>query len=152
MSHSSKLSRRESYRHATERDKRWIMSLNLDRLNNFLWPLFIAFICLNFLDIYTTSFAMSSPLIFHERNMFAARLFAMSFRGFLVALMMKFAPVIPPFYAVFVNDSHDRYAYQIKLVKVSALAALVAGDVFYGLVVLLNNIPVLLQGLALYSH
>lgn len=95
---------------------------------------------------------MSHPLIFQERNLIAAKLFAMSFQGFVVALAMKFAPLLPLFYAVFENDSANRYPYQVRLVKVGALAALIAGDVFYVLVVLLNNIPVLLQGLALYSH
>lgn len=152
MSNNGRLTRKESYRRASERDRHWLMSLGLERLDNFLWPLFIAFICLNFLDIYTTSFAMSSPLVFYERNLIAARLFAMSFEGFLVAFLVKFAPLLPLFYAVFVKDSRNKYPYQIRLVKVGAIVALVGGDVFYAIVVLLNNIPVLLQGLALYSH
>lgn len=95
---------------------------------------------------------MSIPLVFQERNMIAAKLFAMNFQGFLIALAIKFAPVLPLFYAVFVNDPQNKHPYQIRLVKVGAYAALVAGDLFYGTVVILNNIPVLLQGLSLYSH
>lgn len=143
--YNRKLSRTEHYRIASERDKRWIASLNITRLNNILWPLYVAFICLNFLDIYTTSIALSTPGIFVERNILAAKLFASSFLGFIFALLVKFAPAIPLFYAVFVGDS-QKYGYQVRIVKVSALAALIAGVAFYSVVVLLNNIPVLISG------
>ncbi len=139
------MSRRDSYRIASERDKNWIASLNISKLNNILWPLYVAFICLNFLDIYTTSIALSTPNIFVEKNILAARLFASSFLGFLFALAVKFAPAIPLFYAVFVGDS-EKHRYQVRIVKVSALAALIAGVAFYGFVVLVNNIPVLISG------
>jgi hypothetical protein len=139
---------RQGYREAVERDKRWVSALNLSRLNNALWPLYVAFICLNFLDIYTTSIAMSKSQIFQEHNIIAAHLFAMNFDGFSLALILKFGPAIPLFYAVFCKDPGGRHSYHIRLVKVSALFALIAGDVFYCLVVLFNNIPVLLEGSA----
>ena len=143
---NKKLSRREQYRLASERDKRWISNLNLARLNNILWPLFVAFICLNFLDIYTTSIALGTSNLFKEENVLAARLFAMKFQGFMLALILKFAPALPLFYAVFMDEPKSGHAFQIRLIKVGALAALVAGDIFYVMVVLLNNIPVLLTG------
>lgn len=142
-----KLTRGEHYRIASERDKRWITTLDITKLNNILWPLYVAFICLNFLDIYTTSIALSTPSIFVERNVLAAKLFASNFAGFIFALVIKFAPALPLFYAVFVGDS-DKYHYHVRIVKVSALAALIAGVAFYCAVVLLNNIPVLLYGIS----
>lgn len=144
-SQGRKLTRSEHYRIACEQDKRWISKLDVIKLNNVLWPLFVAFICLNFLDIYTTSIALSTPHIFFEKNVLAAKLFASSFLGFILALAIKFAPAIPLFYAVFLGDS-QRYQYQVRVVKLGALAALIAGVAFYCLVVLANNIPVLLYG------
>ncbi|HVB13007.1 MAG TPA: DUF5658 family protein [Nitrososphaerales archaeon] len=140
------LSRREQYWIANERDKKWLGNLDLSRLDNILWPLYIAFICLNFLDLYTTSLALSNSLVFQERNILAAKLFAMNFQGFLFALLIKFAPAFPLFYAVFLGDPKNSHGYQIRLIKVSAIVALIIGDAFYVWVVLLNNIPVLLSG------
>lgn len=37
---------------------RFIDKLDLSKLDSALWPLYAAFICFNFLDIYTTSIAM----------------------------------------------------------------------------------------------
>ena len=141
-----KLTRREQYRLASERDKKWLTGLNLSKLDNILWPLYIAFICLNFLDLYTTSLALSNALVFQERNVLAARLFAENFQGFLFALLIKFAPTFPLFYVVFLGDPENKHTYQIKLIKVAAIAALIVGDGFYVWVVLVNNIPVLLSG------
>ncbi len=143
---NGKLTRGEQYRLASERDKKWLTSLDLSRLDNILWPLYIAFICLNFLDLFTTSLALSNSLVFQERNILAAKLFAENFQGFLFALMIKFAPTFPLFYAVFLRDPQNKHPYQIRLIKVSAIAALIVGDAFYAWVVLLNNIPVLLSG------
>ncbi len=133
------------YKQDSERDRKWIIQLDLLKLNNVLWPLYIAFICLNFLDIYTTILAMNSNPDFYERNILAARLFGMKFQGFILALTLKFAISLPLFYAVFAEDYRNKYPYQIRLVKVGALAALVAGDVFYTAVVVFNNIPNLLS-------
>jgi hypothetical protein len=139
---------RGRYDQRVERDKRWITQLNLARLNNVLWPLYVAFICLNFLDIYTTSIALSHSQVFQEHNVLGAQLFSMKFGGFSLALVLKLVPSIPLFYAVFVQDRSGKHAYHIRLVKISALFALVVGDAFYVLVVLLNNVPVLLEGIA----
>ncbi len=147
---TAKISRRESYRQADTSYKNWLSSLDLQKLDNILWPLYIAFICLNFLDIYTTSLALGNSLVFQERNILAARLFAMNFQGFVLALLVKFAPTFPLFYAVFVGDSKSHGGYQIRLIKVSAIAALIVGDAFYVWVVLFNNIPTLVSGFTGY--
>jgi hypothetical protein len=159
VENSGELSRRAQYRLASERDKKWLGSLNLSKLDNILWPLCIAFICLNFLDLYTTTLALytttvnlSNPLVFQERNILASRLFAMNFQGFLFALLIKFAPAFPLLYAVFLRDPKNTHAHQIGLIKVSAIAALMIGDAFYVWVVLLNNVPVLLSGTIGYLH
>ena len=86
---------RGEYRLASERDKKWLASLDLSKLDNILWPLYIAFICLNFLDLYTTSLALSNALVFQERNILAARLFAMNFQGFLFALLHQVRANVP---------------------------------------------------------
>ena len=144
QSNNRKLTRGDHYRIASERDKRWVSNLDIARINNVLWPLYIAFLCLNFLDIYTTSLALSTPNVFFEKNILAAKLFASSFLGFLFAVVVKFSPAVPLFYAVFVGDS-EKYHQQVRIVKLGALAGLIAGVAFYSIVVLLNNIPVLLS-------
>ncbi len=82
------LSRREYIKLANGQGKLWLASLDLEKLDNLLWPLYIAFICLNFLDIYTTSLALGNALVFQERNVLAARLFTMNFQGFILALLV----------------------------------------------------------------
>ncbi|MGI0091227.1 MAG: DUF5658 family protein [Nitrososphaerales archaeon] len=144
----SKPSRLERYRRNSARDRKLVGRLDIEKLDNLLWPLYIGFICLNFLDIYTTSIALgSAQQIFQEHNLLAAKLFAMSTEGFLFALVIKFAPAFPLFYVVFLKDDAQKHSYQVRLVKVSALAALIVGDAFYIVVVLFNNIPVLLSGI-----
>lgn len=130
--------------HAIQREKLWIEKLNGSRLDNVLWILYIFFICLNFLDIFSTSLVLGQGQNFQERNILAARLFTMSFTGFLLALMLKFAPAFPLFYIVFLEESRSKHSFQIRTIKVSALFALIIGDSFYCAVVLLNNIPQLL--------
>jgi hypothetical protein len=51
----------------------------------------------------------------------------MRFDGFAFALSLKFLPALPLFCVVFVRDIDKKHTHQIKLVKLSALFALVAG-------------------------
>jgi len=124
----------------------WLNKLNLHALDSVLWPLLTAYLCLNFLDLYTTSIAIGGSQAFQEYNIIAAKLFSMKFGGFLLAIILKFAPVFPLFYAVFSSDRSGKHHLQIRVIKISALLTLVIGDTFYSAIVLLNNIPVLLQG------
>ncbi len=129
------------FRRVYARDRNMIIRLNLDLLNNMLWPLFVGFICLNFLDAYSTVLAIKAGPVFQERNPVAALLFDMRFRGFLLAMVLKYLPALPLFYLVFVSDRDNRHPYEIRLVKFAALAALISADIFLLYVVAINNIP-----------
>lgn len=131
----------DRFRRVYVRDRNMITQLNLDLLNNMLWPLFVGFLCLNFLDAYSTVMAMKAGPIFQERNPIAALLFDMQFRGFLLAMALKYLPALPLFYLVFVSDRDNRHPYEVRLVKFAALAALISADIFLLYIVAINNIP-----------
>lgn len=133
----------EGFRRANERDRQFIMSLNLSFLNKVLVPLYAAFLCLDFLDVYSTLLALRSSFDFHELNPIASALFSMRFDGFLIAVAFKYLPAIPLFYLVFANDPTDRHPFQIRLVRFVALVALIAADGLLGYIVAWNNIPTL---------
>lgn len=134
-----------SFKEAEARDRKFISELNVQLLNNFLWPLYIAFICLNFLDVYSTLLAMNTGAQFRELNPIAAVLFGLQFHGFLTATAFKYLPAIPLFYIVFAKDSPNRHALEIRVVKFAALVALVAADLLLVYVVGINNIPELFK-------
>ncbi|MGI0079898.1 MAG: hypothetical protein ACRECH_09765 [Nitrososphaerales archaeon] len=136
------------YKRKSERDKRWLMKLNVEFLNKLLWPLYVAFVCLNFLDIYSTALAMTSGPAFYELNRFAAALFRLNFTGYLIAVALKFMPEVPLFYAVFSKDPRNEHQVQIRAVKYAALVALIAGDLIYLYIVGVNNLPILLSGVS----
>lgn len=132
------------FRQVYVRDRDMIMQLNLGLLNDVLWPLFVGFLCLNFLDAYSTLLAMEVGPVFQERNPIAALLFDMRFRGFLLAMVLKYLPAFPLFYLVFLDDPRNRHPFEVRLLKFAALAALVSADIFLLYVVAINNIPTLL--------
>ena len=138
------LSRIESPEQGDEK-KHWIETINLSGLDDVLWVLYIFFLCLNFLDIFSTSLALGIQSAFQENNILAARLFSMNWQGFLLALILKFSPAFPLFFMVFLKDFGSKYSFQVRIVKVAALFALFFGDSFYVIVVLLNNIPQLIS-------
>jgi len=139
----------DGIRRANERDRQFIMSLNLDFLDKVLAPLYVGFLCLDFLDVYSTLLAMKSTFDFHELNPIASALFSMHFEGFLIAIAFKYLPAIPLFYLIFVKDSSGRHPFQIRLVRFVGLVALIAADGLLGYIVVWNNIPTLL---ALFGH
>jgi hypothetical protein len=124
-----------------KRDRQFINQLNIRVLNSLLWPLYVGFICLNFLDVYSTLLAMNSTHSFRELNPIAAVLFGLQFHGFLLATIFKYLPAIPLFYTVFAGDSSEKYVLEIRLIKFAGLAALVASDILLVYVVGINNIP-----------
>ena len=139
----------DGIRRANERDRQFIMSLNLDFLDKVLAPLYVGFLCLDFLDVYSTLLAMKSTFDFHELNPIASALFSMHFEGFLIAIVFKYLPAIPLFYLIFVKDSSGRHPFQIRLVRFVGLVALIAADGLLGYIVVWNNVPTLL---ALFGH
>lgn len=134
----------DGLRRANERDRQFIMSLNLTFLNKVLLPLYITFLCLDFMDVYSTLLAINSSFDFHELNPIASTLFSLRFGGFLIAIAFKYLPAIPLFYLVFAKDPTDRHAFQIRLVRFVALVVLVAADGLLGYIVVWNNLPALL--------
>ena len=138
----------DGIRRANERDREFIMSLNLNFLDKALPPLYAAFLCLDFLDVYSTLLAMKSSFNFHELNPIASALFSMKFDGFLIAVAFKYLPAIPLFYLVYVRDSSGLHPFQIRMVRFVGLVSLVAADALLGYIVALNNIPILLAPFA----
>ncbi len=131
-------------RRAQERDRQFIMSLNMDFMNKLLLPLFVAYLCLDFLDVYSTLLALNTGL-FGELNPIASTLFALHFNGFLVAMLFKYLPAIPLFYLVFARDKQNRHPFEIRLVRFCAVVTLIAADGLLGYVVAWNNIPTLIS-------
>jgi len=134
----------DGIRRANDRDRAFIMSLNLGFIDKVLVPLYAAFLCLNFLDVYSTLLAMKSSLDFRELNPIASALFSMRFDGFLIAIVFKYLPAIPLFYLVFARDTSGKHAFQIRMLRFVALVVLVAVDGLLSYVVAWNNIPTLL--------
>ncbi len=120
------------------------MQFDLSILQNFAWPLFIGFLCLNFLDVYTTTLAFNFGPLFHEENPLAAALFDRQFQGYLLALIFKYLPILPLFYLVFVQDRREKHQLQLRIVKLAAVIALAAADLFLLYVVGINNLHALL--------
>jgi len=134
----------EGLRRANERDKQFIMNLNLDLLEKLLLPLFIAYLCLEFMDIYSTLLALRNSLIFHELNPIASALFSMRFDGFLLATFWKYLPGIPLFYAVFVKDPENKHPFGLRMARFVGLVSLISIDGVLLFIVGVNNIPMLL--------
>jgi len=120
------------------------MSLNLDFLEKILLPLFIAFLCLEFMDIYSTLLALRNTLVFHELNPIASALFSMKFSGFLLATLFKYLPGVPLFYAVFVKDPENKHPFGLRMVRFIGLVSLISIDAVLFYIVGWNNIPTLI--------
>ena len=134
-------------RRAQERDRQFIMDLDMELMNKLLLPLFVAYLCLDFLDVYSTLLALSTGL-FGELNPIASTLFSLHFGGFLIAVAFKYLPAIPLFYLVFARDKYGRHPFEIRLVRFCAVVALIAADALLGYMVAWNNIPTLLSFLS----
>src|SRR2546425_8754759 len=130
---------------ARERDRAFILGIDLKTINNIIWPLFVAFLCLQFLDVYSTLIALRQGQFFMELNPIAGTLFSLKFVGFLLALVLKYLPAIPLFYLVFVRDKFERHPYEMRLVKFVALVSLLAADSLMLYIVALNNFPLLIR-------
>ncbi len=130
---------KERYAAARIRETRFLMSFNLSSMNNKLLILLSVFIFLNFFDALTTLLAINAGPTFVELNPIASGLFKLSFSGFLVALVLKYFPLIPLAYVTFLPTEGSRQM-ALRIVKVSALVALAAGDIFYVAVVGSNSL------------
>jgi uncharacterized protein DUF5658 len=130
---------RERLAEARVRETKFLMSFDLVRVNKRLLILLSVFIALNFFDTFTTLLAIQAGPTFVEHNPIAARLFQLNFSGFVVALVLKYMPILPLAYATFVGAKESR-GLGLRIVKVSTFMALAAADVFYVLVVSSNSL------------
>lgn len=124
---------------ARTRETRFMMAFNLSHVNRRLFLLLSVFIALNFFDAFTTLLGVQAGPTFVEHNPIAAGLFRLDFGGFMVALVLKYMPMIPLTYATFAGPKQDG-GLGLRIVKVSAFVALVAADVFYVAVVGSNSL------------
>jgi len=109
--------------------------LSMTKLEGKLVPMLGALLILNFVDVLSTLVALKVTPFFVELNPIASGLFYMGFGGFLIALLLKYAPILPLLYAVFASDRAGRHPMGIRMVKISAFMVLVAADIFYVVVV-----------------
>ena len=133
------------YKEVYERDRQWIMQFDVKSLEKLAWPLLIGFICLNFLDVYGTTLAMTRGASFREENPLAALMFDQQFRGYLFALLFKYLPLIPFFFLVFAKDRSGKHEVQIKTLKFTAVVALAGADAILFYVVGIHNLQSLLS-------
>jgi len=133
---------RERYAEARLRETKFVMSFDLSKVDSRLMVLLSMFIALNFFDALTTLVAISLGPSFVELNPIASGLFRLDFLGFVAALGLKYIPVVPLVYVTFLPPS-DKHVLALRVVKVSALVALVAADVFYLAVVGSNSLNLL---------
>ena len=122
-----------------------IMHIETRWLNKLLGPFLNGFILLNFLDLTTTILALNSNTAFRELSPILASLVQYGFQGCLLATLYKFLPTIPLLYATYVQDRFTKYPLQLRLLKISALVALVTLNMIFFYIVVLNNIPLLMK-------
>jgi hypothetical protein len=139
----SKSRMRERFAEARLRETKFLMSFDIPSVNKKLLILLSVFISLNFFDAATTLLAINAGPTFVELNPIASSLFRLDFFGFLLALTLKYIPAIPLVYATLLPA--DGKTMSLRIVKVSALIALAAADIFYVVVVGSNSL-----NLALY--
>ena len=129
---------KERFAEARLRETKFLMSFDLLRVNKRLLILLSIFISLNFFDAATTLLAINAGPTFVELNPIASSLFRLDFPGFLLALTLKYIPAIPLVYATLLPVG--RNTMSLRIVKISALIALAAADLFYVVVVGSNSL------------
>jgi hypothetical protein len=126
---------KERYEFVRERDRRWLMQFSVEEFQRKLVPLLAAYLILNFLDVVSTLIAKQSTAGFQELNPLASALFDLQFGGFVIALILKYAPAFILTYIAFIGNSGEKHPVGIRTAKLSALVVLVAGNIFYVYVV-----------------
>ena len=129
---------RDRMAEARIRETRFLMSFDIAKVNKRLVILLATLITLSFFDILTTLVALRLGPPFVELNPIASGLFRLDFPGFVTALALKYLPIIPLAYATALK-SEGRREVVLRVVKVSALIALVAADIIYLAVVVANS-------------
>lgn len=122
------------YEAVQQRDRTWIMSIDVKQLNLRLFELLVPFLVLNFVDVVSTLVGIHTTTAFRELNPLASVLFGLQFGGFVIALVLKYAPVALLTYLTFMKSS-GKHSLATRVVKFSGLIALAAADIFYVYVV-----------------
>ena len=142
---------RERIRRLNERDKKWLSALDLRQLDRSLRSLFALFIVLSILDVASTLYAMTVfQDSFYELNSVAAQLFGSGIGGFIFStIVLKIIPALVLIYPLLLKERHNPHSkpYEIRQVKLGAIVALIVANLFYGYIVLLHNIPLLVSRL-----
>lgn len=122
------------YEAVQERDRMWIMSIDVQQLDRRLVQLLAPYLVLNFIDVISTLVGIQSTTAFRELNPLASALFGLQFGGFAVALVLKYAPAALLTYLTFMKSS-DKHPLATKVAKFSGLIVLAAANIFYVYVV-----------------
>lgn len=125
------------YQEVTERDTKWIMGLSIGRLDGITFPLIAVFVLLNLADVVSTLIALARTPAFLELNPIASGLFQQHFAGFMVALVLKYLPLVPILYVASMHDSDTKPA-QVRSLKLGVLAVLAAANIYY-VAIVINN-------------
>jgi hypothetical protein len=133
---------RERMQAARLRETKFLMSFDLAMVNRRLVILLSVMVTLCFLDVLTTLVALKLGPPFVELNPIASNLFRLDFPGFVTALTLKYIPILPLAYATALRTDGRRVVV-LRVVKVSALIALVAADIIYLAVVGSNSFTLL---------
>jgi hypothetical protein len=133
---------RERMAAARIRETKFLMSFDLAMVNKRLIILLSVMVTLCFLDVLTTLVALKLGPPFVELNPIASSLFRLDFPGFVTALTLKYIPILPLAYATALRTDGKRVVV-LRVVKVSALIALVAADIIYLAVVGSNSFTLL---------
>lgn len=145
--HSFKARIQERYQRIYERERSFILGINTHRLERWLRVSFVLFFSLYLLDVFSTFIALRFlPAIF-ERNLLFATLFASGFEGYVVAVFLKFLVILPIATIVFLPSYDPNFELMRRILKIAALAGVVAAIIIYSYIVLLNNLPILISNL-----
>lgn len=133
---------KEHYRVLHERDKQFVRTIDIDQLNRWLIISLATLSIFFFLDVISTLIAMSMHPGFVERNVIAAALFGRGYEGFIVAMALKYYPLLPVAAIVCLKPRGTRFEVAIKTVKLGALTGLVAGN-FVAAFIVVHNLSLL---------
>ncbi|MDG6918652.1 MAG: hypothetical protein JRN62_04355 [Nitrososphaerota archaeon] len=121
----------------SEGEARFIDSLDINRLQMWIFPLIAAFAILGAIDASMTTVALRTIQGATELNPIAAMMFRFGFAGSVLALGLKYAVPLPTMMYVFsLNTRQTVYeTRQAKFLKLAIVAALFVGVGWWGFAV-----------------
>lgn len=139
------IKRTRSFTEPTEREKKFLDSIEPLRLKRLVPYLTFVFVLLNFMDVLTTLSALRNHVDYIELNPYAAALFEIGPWGWVMAVLYKaFLVGAITFISVYERkDPNGTVFYHYKVLNLAGFAVLSGADGFYVAIVLMNNIPLL---------